>query len=224
MQLNADVFDDARLTDGAKLLYSLMTSLTSKKGYCYASNAYLGNRMQKDKRSIQRLLAMLSDCGHVTIDFSDDSDDRKIWCNTGTGRVGAPHDKNVTPRDKSDVGATTEMSPLNNVDIEKNNKTPIVPKAIYAGMVEYSSHNEELFEALMGFAESRSKNKSPISTERAWTLLRNKLDMLSGGSDARKIELLDEATLNGWKSVYDRSYKNTQPTRVVESEEVRAWG
>ena len=66
---------------------------------------------------------------------------------------------------------------------------------IYEGMYE------NLISALKDFEEMRKKIKSPM-TDRAIVSLVNKLNKLAGDDEELKIQMLDEAILHNWKSVY----------------------
>lgn len=59
----------------------------------------------------------------------------------------------------------------------------------------------DLERALNDFIDSRKANKKPM-TERAITLLINRLEQLAPGDNKKKIELLNIAILHGWQSVY----------------------
>lgn len=77
----------------------------------------------------------------------------------------------------------------------------------------------DLNRALNDFIESRKVNKKPM-TERAITLLLNRLESLAPGDNKRKIELLNEAVLHGWQSVYvsrDDQPKARQPNGYVDA-------
>jgi len=70
---------------------------------------------------------------------------------------------------------------------------------IYTIFDSYSD-NADLRQALRDYSQMRNKIKAPL-TERAVTLLLNKLDALASTDDL-KIKLLENATLSNWKSVY----------------------
>jgi len=67
-------------------------------------------------------------------------------------------------------------------------------------MFDDYSENTDLRQALRDYSIMRNKIKAPL-TERAVTLLLNKLDTLASTEDL-KIKLLENATLSNWKSVY----------------------
>ena len=57
---NKILFDD-RLSSGAKLLFVMIASLCAEKGYCYAKNQYLAERMGVSTVTIGKQIAELKD-------------------------------------------------------------------------------------------------------------------------------------------------------------------
>ncbi len=82
---------------------------------------------------------------------------------------------------------------------KNNNKKDKKVNNIYIAFDSYSD-NADLRQALRDYSIMRNKIKAPL-TERAVTLLLNKLDTLASTEDL-KIKLLENATLSNWKSVY----------------------
>ena len=74
--------------------YYEITALASKYGVCTATNNYFAELYGVDDRTIQRWLAILVDCGFITVTVDKEhGNDRSI-------RLTHPHDKNVvTPHD-----------------------------------------------------------------------------------------------------------------------------
>ncbi len=91
---------------------------------------------------------------------------------------------------------TTNEQQMNTNKNIKNNKNI---NNIYTLFDSYSD-NAYLRQALRDYSIMRNKIKAPL-TERAVTLLLNKLDALAS-TDELKIKLLENATLSNWKSVY----------------------
>lgn len=91
---------------------------------------------------------------------------------------------------------TTNEQQMNTNKNIKNNKNI---NNIYSLFDNYSD-NADLRQALRDYSIMRNKIKAPL-TERAVTLLLNKLDTLASTEDL-KIKLLENATLSNWKSVY----------------------
>jgi len=57
------------LSPNAKLLYGEITTLTNKKGYCFASNNYFANVYGVDKSSITHWIKQLADAGYIRQEF-----------------------------------------------------------------------------------------------------------------------------------------------------------
>lgn len=56
---------------------------------------------------------------------------------------------------------------------------------------------------MLGLLESRAVRKNPLVTDRALSILLNKLARLSKGDHAVMIALLDKSVLKNWDSVYE---------------------
>ena len=69
-----------------------------------------------------------------------------------------------------------------------------------AVILDSYTENAELIEALEGFVEMRKKAKAPL-TERAIKLALKELDKLAG-TDEKKIAVVNQSVVNGWKGVY----------------------
>lgn len=136
--LTADVRYDPELTPTAKLLFSEITALSNKHGYCFASNAYFaklfckiknGEKVPASNRTISRTISSLRDHGHIFVVFDDDGERRLIpsGCKAdydklmgGTTKKSTRHDKNVlTPHDKNVVHNNTRVNTtVNNLAVE----------------------------------------------------------------------------------------------------------
>lgn len=79
-----------------------------------------------------------------------------------------------------------------------------------------------LYLALARFVENREALKKPMKTKGAVTGLCNRLSRLCGSDMERMVCLLDDATCNGWQSVYDRSGQTETPPPGEQRRE-REW-
>lgn len=59
----------------AKILYGVISTLTKRKGYCYARNAQLAEAMHCSEDVIKRWVSALAEAGHITVQIEPD---RKI--------------------------------------------------------------------------------------------------------------------------------------------------
>lgn len=67
----ANVRYDNRLRDKAKLLYSEITALANKDGYCFATNRYFAELYQVTETTISTLIAELDNYNYVRIFYND---------------------------------------------------------------------------------------------------------------------------------------------------------
>ena len=60
---------DKDLTNTAKLLYTIITSLAKTNNTCFASNDYLAKLLNTSTRHVQRCLLDLKNKGYIIVDF-----------------------------------------------------------------------------------------------------------------------------------------------------------
>lgn len=79
--LPASVRYDTRLSPSAKLIYSELTALTNKHGFCWASNQYFADLFVVHKKSVSRWISELVQAGHVRCEILTVSDgyQRRIY-------------------------------------------------------------------------------------------------------------------------------------------------
>lgn len=57
---------DERLKPMEKIMFSELTALVHKKGYCYASNMYFAALYGVHKSTVSAWISNLAKCGHIT--------------------------------------------------------------------------------------------------------------------------------------------------------------
>lgn len=117
-------------------------------------------------------------------------------------------DENETCQQNNNNVTTKEQQSNTNKNI-KNNKN--INNNIYSVFDSYSE-NSDLRQALRDYSQMRNKIKAPL-TERAVTLLLNKLDALASTDDL-KIKLLEQAIMSNWKSVYPLKEEKQQKPKT----------
>ena len=65
----ATVLFNNELKPNEKLLYALITTLSNKEGYCYASNKYLGEKLNVDPQTISRWIGNLRKYNYLVVDI-----------------------------------------------------------------------------------------------------------------------------------------------------------
>ena len=80
----ATVRYDNELTDKAKLLYSEITCLSNKVGYCFATNNYFAKLYHCTTRAIQSTISKLQERGYIKI-VIENNNQRKIFLTDALG-------------------------------------------------------------------------------------------------------------------------------------------
>lgn len=75
---------DNELTDKAKLLYGEITCLSSKEGYCFATNNYFAKLYRCTTRSIQNTISKLQERGYIRV-VIENNFERKIFITDALG-------------------------------------------------------------------------------------------------------------------------------------------
>ena len=68
---------DNDISSTSKLLMGLITTLTMKEGFCYASNKYLSNLMKVSRRTITSCISSLKRKNYIKVE--NDPNMRKIY-------------------------------------------------------------------------------------------------------------------------------------------------
>lgn len=71
------VLSDNDISSTSKLLMGLITTLTMKEGFCYASNKYLSNLLKVSRRTITSCISSLKRKNYIKVE--NDPNMRKIY-------------------------------------------------------------------------------------------------------------------------------------------------
>lgn len=121
----ANVRYDKNLTPAAKLLYSEITALSNKRGYCWAGNAYFAELYGISTRSVSRMITSLKRAGHIWVEIDKAvGNERRVYLSASlpdlqqqplTTNLTGGHDKIVvTPHDKNVVHNNTSKNTTDN--------------------------------------------------------------------------------------------------------------
>ena len=162
-------------------------------------------------RQVRRIINKLETNGIIYIgNYNQRGFDRTQWyaLDQTVTSIYSNGQMQVTKRSNASDQTVTpipDSKPYINTDSKLKENT----KEIFS---EYTE-NADLIIALSDYEQMRKSIKSPL-TDKAKKLLLNKLDNLAK-TDKEKIELLNDATLSNWKSVYAR--KQTSKTFETKS-------
>ncbi|HDB3842546.1 TPA: conserved phage C-terminal domain-containing protein [Staphylococcus aureus] len=137
--ITANVRYDNRLTDSEKLLFTEITSLSNKYGYCTASNGYFAKLYEVTKVTVSRRIANLKECGYLHVEIIRNGNEikqRKLYPLTEMIRPintndNTPINNSVnTPIITNVKENNTSNNNINRVDILSGNPTRIPYKEI----------------------------------------------------------------------------------------------
>ncbi len=176
------VLHDKGLKSTAKLLYGEIASLTSKDGYCYATNDYFAKKYGCSKTSISRYVSSLEKKQFVKTELG--ATGRKIYIDPIT-EMSAPQNKNGYPPCQNEQSSVVNSGNHNNtvtIKIKKNNNRKNSKKAYgqYQNVFlsdeemqklqsEFPNDWENRIESVSGYCASSGKTyKNYLATIRNW--------------------------------------------------------
>ena len=149
----ATVLFNERLKPNEKLLYALITALSNKEGYCYASNKYLGEKLGVDPVTVSRWITDLRRNNYVFVDIMRNEKKeiicRRIFPNDVPYRL-----NNQYPYILKDQEGIDEKVKDNNI-IDNNINTHTVSKEIFLENVYL--YDFEYKELVNEYGETKAK-------------------------------------------------------------------
>jgi len=252
------VMQDPALSMSARMLYGIITWRCNDKSYCWASNRTLGTVLGLSAKRVSALVSELEAQGHIETEIVKDSETGAVKYRyiypivKSSRRVVDPIPKNedTPPQEQAYPSPNSGGPPPENEediyekykknDKEKQKEPPKAPqgaegrKSKFALQEEakpllraYVGQDSELAWALADFIQLREQLRA-VNSAVAIKALLSKLDKLSGGDRAIKLQLIEEAMANSWKSVFPSKGGKARPAappdrHVVEREEVPTW-
>lgn len=232
----AHLLEDMSISPNSKIMYGMISLMTSREGYCWASNAQLAEMMCCAKDTVSNYVSILEKAGHIRTVVEPNRKTggsiRRIYLVFPNPDFAEGYSDKypTTYSDKNPrvVGQTSESlyKDLNKIKIkkEREKEKPVKIAAVAAGLLEKCEpFGFEVVSAMQSFLTMRAELKKPIQSERSATMLWNKLQSLSAGDAACMARMLNNSTEHQWLSVYrlkDDEYP--QPTkREVDTGGVR---
>ena len=170
--LTADVRYDPRLKKYAdcKVLYSEITSLSNKNGYCHASNRYFAELYERPIPTISRWINILKECGYIKVVMIKEGKqikERHIY------PLSTPINARVnTPTHKRKEGINTAVKTPINTDVKENNtslnNTSINTNSASHSNAQSVSQLEKEFEEVWSKYPNKKGKKQAFNYYKAW--------------------------------------------------------
>ena len=197
--LPANVRYDKNLKPMEKILYTEISSLTNKDGYCYATNSYFSRLYEVHKNTVGTWINNLEKQGYIKTVLiykkgTKEIIERRIYINQ---KIDVPINEKVDTYQQKDLEPINEKvdTPINE-NIEENN-TSINNKINNI----YLYKGNEFEKAFSDFKIMRVDKKEPLSKP-AEDLILMKLYKLAGDNEQLAIEILNKSTINSWKDIF----------------------
>nr|DAI08864.1 MAG TPA: replisome organizer protein [Caudoviricetes sp.] len=180
--LPANIRYDKNLKPMEKIMYSELTALSNKNGYCNATNSYFAELYEVGKNTVSLWIGDLEKAGYIKTKLiyeagTKNIKERRIYItNPITKNDDTYHEKEVDPITKNDDTPITKNREDNNTSI---NNTRIIlkenkkEKPELIDFITSQGISKEYEDKLLEFLEYRKKIKKPIKTVRAINCILN---------------------------------------------------
>lgn len=180
----ATVLFNERLKPNEKLLYALITALSNKEGYCYASNKYLGEKLGVDPVTVSRWLTDLRRNHYVFIDIIRNEKKeiicRKIYPNDVPYRLNNQYPYILKNQEGIDEKVKDNIIIDNNINThtvvkEKFNENVFLYDYEYKKLIEEYGENKanKCIEELSLYKKSKGvEYESDYATIKRWVIIR----------------------------------------------------
>lgn len=180
--LPASIRYDKNLKPMEKIMYSELTALSNKNGYCNATNSYFAELYEVSKNTVSLWISDLEKAGYIKTKLIYEVGtkiikERRIYISDPiTKNDDTYHEKEVDPITKNDDTPITKNREDNNTSI---NNTRIIlkenkkEKPELIDFITSQGISKEYEDKLLEFLEYRKKIKKPIKTVRAINCILN---------------------------------------------------
>lgn len=224
----ANIRYDKNITPNAKLLYGEITALCNEKGYCWATNEYFSKLYGVSKQSISKWIKSLKDNNYISVEMIYREGTKEIL-NRYIKIIEYPMKENLnTPIQENANDPMQEKLKENNTfsfnttlsfNTTSNRLKKERKKNGYDEILS-TIEDDSLRELYVDYIKMRKLIKAPM-TDRALTMLINKVNELEPYDIERQKKMLENAIVNNWKSVYPlKEEKQTQQKQTTRKSQV----
>ena len=212
-----EIWLDKRLNALDKVILAEIDSLDSSERGCWASNKHIADFCQCTERKVSATISKLVKCGYV---YVQKFDGRQRELKSRLANLSMQGGKIFYAEEKNFQESNTSNNTLNNTSKKERKK-----ESTYDGILS-SVADDGLKELYLEYIKMRKMIKAPM-TDRALTMLINKVNELEPNSLDNQKKLLEIAIMNNWKSVYplrDRNVKQDKQPSKQEEELLKMFG
>lgn len=240
--LTASVRYDKDLNANEKILFSEITALSNKYGYCTASNKYFSNLFQADERSIRRWVSNLKQHGYIKINLITKDKEiiaRRIYPMSGGGdrnvrgygqKCPEGGDRNVLYNNTSNNNILSGKEPDTTPEPEEKENSEFTKKTSDSKKSKTTSKTEDIpYDRVIKYLNAKAGTNYRATNKATQRLIKARFNEGMTTKDFKKVidnkcndwlkdpkmcEYLRPATLFGSKF---ESYLNQKPKRLDRS-------
>lgn len=186
-----EVWLDDRLNALDKIILAEIDSLDSSDKGCWASNKHIAEFCQCSETKVSTAISKLIKFGYI---YVQNFDGRQRELKSRLANFERQPLKNCKADTQNLKGSNTYNNTLNNTTKERKKESS------YDEILS-SVENDDLRELYLEYIKMRKMIKAPM-TDRALTMLINKVNELEPHSIGNQKKMLEIAIMNNWKSVY----------------------
>lgn len=207
------VWLDERLNALDKVILTEIDSLDNGDRGCYASNKHISEFCQCSETKVSTAISKLIKFGYI---YVQKFDGRQRELKSRLSNFERQNIKNCN----ADFKNLKESNTDNNTNINTDNKKKERKTTSYDEILS-TIENDSLKDLYIEYIKMRKLIKSPM-TDRALTMLINKVNELEPLDVERQKRLLETAIMNNWKSVYP--LKDEPKQQDIPQEPIRYGG
>lgn len=228
----ATVLFNERLKPNEKLLYALITALSNKEGYCYASNKYLGEKLGVDPVTVSRWITDLRRNNYVFVDIMRNEKKeiicRRIFQNDVPYRLNNQYPYILKNQEGIDEKVKDNNIIDNNINThtvskEKFNENVFLYDYEYKKLLEEYGENKtkKCIEELSLYKKSKGvEYESDYATIKRWVIIRvEELEARKDKKDTKKKSFNNYEQREYPKEFLDSLYENNNFTSANTEED-----
>ena len=158
--LPANVRYDKNLKPMAKILYTEITALSNKNGYCNATNSYFANLYEVSKNTVSLWISDLEKAGYIKTDLiyeigTKNIKERRIYIN----------DTPITKNDEDNNTSNNNTSLILKEKINKKEKSQTEVLTDYVDGLNLDTEKKEIFKKWIIYKKDNKQYKNTISID-----------------------------------------------------------
>jgi hypothetical protein len=216
------------LTPNAKILYTELTALTNKNGYCHASNNYFAELYNVSDRSISQWFKELSKFGFIEIQIVKNNSGtfRKIFLtgmkessNGGMKISSTPYEENFYTKEYYKEEYTSNNIINNNIDsFSKKEPKKVSDKKDNTTFIFSNDITSDLINSITSYFEYRKEIKKPFKSQKA---IDAKISQFTQQAkeygDQAVIQSISNAIANQYQGTFiDKQFLNKSQTQLID--------